>query len=107
MQLRIGIHSGRGIVGNIGGDDRTNYTVVGHTVNVANRIEQLGKQFIESRDAILSVSLECFEAAGQPSDFTAAGAHMVRGSSKPISVFIHESGRGDSGNVVDLLTAGR
>ncbi|MEP1209327.1 MAG: adenylate/guanylate cyclase domain-containing protein [Rhizobiaceae bacterium] len=102
LQLRIGIHSGRAIVGNIGGDDRTNYTVLGHTVNVANRIEQLGKEFIESSDAIVAVSSECFEAAGQPADFTAVGARVVRGSSKPVALLIHETNRGD--NVVDIRT---
>lgn len=102
LQLRIGIHSGRAIVGNIGGDDRTNYTVIGHTVNVANRIEQIGKDFLESRDAVVTVSQECFSAAGEPGDFAAAGAHMVRGSSKPVSLFIHETARGD--NVIDIRT---
>ena len=100
LQLRIGIHSGRAIVGNIGGDDRTNYTVIGHTVNVANRIEQLGKEFIDSKNVIVSISSECFEAAGQPKDFTAVGSHVVRGSSRPVSLLIHDPHRGD--NVVDI-----
>lgn len=100
LQLRIGIHSGRAIVGNIGGDDRTNYTVIGHTVNVANRIEQIGKDFLEKHDAVVTVSQECFSAAGEPGSFAAAGAHMVRGSSKPVSLFIHETDRGE--NVVDI-----
>ncbi len=102
LQLRIGIHSGRAIVGNIGGDDRTNYTVIGHTVNVANRIEQLCKSLIESDDAIISVSSECYEAAGQPAQFKAVGAHVVRGSSKPVSLLTHDTGHG--GNVVDIRT---
>ncbi len=102
LQLRIGIHSGRAIVGNIGGNDRTNYTVTGHTVNVANRIEQLCKSLIEDSDAIISVSSECYEAAGQPAQFKAVGAHVVRGSSKPVSLLIHETGH--SGNVVDIRT---
>lgn len=100
LQLRIGIHSGRGIVGNIGGDDRTNYTVIGHTVNVANRIEQLGKDFIETRDAIISVSSECFDEAGQPANFVAVGAHTVRGSSKSVVLLIHDSK--STGNVVKI-----
>ena len=102
LQLRIGIHSGHVIVGNIGGGGGTNYTVIGHTVNVANRIEQIGKDFLETRDAVVTVSHECFAAAGEPKNFAAAGAHMVRGSSKPVSLFIHETERG--GNVVDVRT---
>lgn len=100
LHLRIGIHTGRAIVGNIGGDDRTNYTVIGHTVNVANRIEQLGKSMIEGSDVVVSVSQECFAEAGSPPDFMPAGAHMIRGSSKPVTIFVHQTGH--SGNLVDL-----
>lgn len=42
--VRIGLHSGRAIVGNIGAPGRINYTLVGDTVNVAQRLEQLIKR---------------------------------------------------------------
>ena len=43
IRLRVGIHTGEVIVGNIGAPGRINYTIVGDTVNTANRLEQLGK----------------------------------------------------------------
>ncbi len=104
MQLRIGIHSGRAIVGNVGGDDRTNYTVIGHTVNVANRIEQLGKELINSSDVVISISSDCFEAAGQPDGFASAGAHVIRGSSKPLSLYVYQPGHDE--NVVSFDSTG-
>ena len=39
--MRIGIHHGPAIVGNFGGPKRSDFTVVGSTVNLASRIQTL------------------------------------------------------------------
>jgi adenylate cyclase len=53
IRVRIGMHSGPVVVGNIGAPSRVNFTVVGDTVNVAQRFEQLGKEFMKPGDDVV------------------------------------------------------
>lgn len=44
-RTRCGLHCGDAVVGNIGAEDRMNYTVLGATVNLAARLEGLNKNY--------------------------------------------------------------
>ncbi|MBV9835027.1 MAG: adenylate/guanylate cyclase domain-containing protein [Alphaproteobacteria bacterium] len=92
IRVRIGIHSGPAVVGNIGAPGRLNYTVVGDTVNVAQRFEQLGKQHMaEAEEVIVLISGETLgmlqdrESLGVEPVFV--GEQTVRGRHEPEHVY--------------------
>ena len=43
--IRVGIHSGDAVVGNVGSVERMNYTALGNSVNLAARLEGLNKEY--------------------------------------------------------------
>ena len=88
IRLRIGLHTGPVIVGNIGAPGRVNYTIVGDTVNVAQRIESLSKELHEdARDAVILISSTTIEALGGGLQDFSVGAHILRGRDGPIEIF--------------------
>jgi adenylate cyclase len=59
-RIGLGIHTGEVVTGNIGTRERQQYSITGHVVILASRIEQLNKQFdsqlLVSEDVIQSVN---------------------------------------------------
>lgn len=88
IRLRIGVHSGPALVGNIGAPGRVNYTMVGDTVNIAQRLEGLGKEFPLGDDqTIILVSGETAAALEPGFNLQPLGQHQLRGRAHNTEVF--------------------
>jgi adenylate cyclase len=84
LRIGIGINTGVVIAGTIGGGGKLEFTLIGDTVNVAARVEQLTKT---TGDAIL-LTQQTVDALAPPlPGLTDRGSHALKGKSAPVQVF--------------------
>ena len=81
MRFGIGLHVGPVTFGNIGTEDRLDFTIIGPAVNRAARLESLTKQL----GVPVLASAEFRDATTQP--LVSLGRHELRGIPQPVEVF--------------------
>lgn len=85
IQIGIGIHRGPAVLGTIGSSRRMDSTILGLTVNLAKRLEELtqstGKKILISNEVLKSLPSE------QPYSFRNLGEISIKGSPNPMKIF--------------------
>jgi len=94
----IDLHCGTILAGNIGSPERMKYTVMGHAVNVASRIERLARTL----QVRLAVSADFVATLGREHGLHLAGPRELPGMDTTMEIFVlsPDTSSDQPGNVV-------
>jgi adenylate cyclase len=103
LSARLGLHAGPLIAGNVGSQERFNYTVLGDTVNLASRLEAVNK--IYGTDILLSESVYRLLAGGCL--VRELDTIRVQGRVQPVAIYELLAGADGEPEWLKIFSAGR
>lgn len=80
----IGVATGTVVAGNVGADDRFEFTVIGDPVNTAARVSELAKA---ANGRVLTTAAAVAAASGTAGDWVATEPVLLRGRSQPTALY--------------------
>jgi len=83
LSLRLGLHSGPVMAGNVGSRERFNYTIMGDTVNLTHRLQEVNRHY--GTRLILSEATRTL--AGESFLMRELDQVQVRGRVQPVTIF--------------------
>lgn len=83
LRVRMGLNTGPMIVGNMGSEERFDYTVMGDSVNLASRLEGANKEYC----TYIMISESTYEMVKDDVEVRELDLLRVKGKNEPIKVF--------------------